>query len=77
MLVASLICAVSSLDVKTAGRVGRRTIIYFMATTVLACILGVILVSIIKPGSGGKPKVGKEKAPARYRTMDGILDLVR
>ena len=77
MLVASIICAVSSLNVKTAGRVGRRTIIYYMSTTVLACILGVILVSVIKPGSVGKPSVEEEKAPSRYRTLDGILDLIR
>ena len=33
---------------------GGRAVAYYMATTVLAVILGIILVSAIHPGSPGK-----------------------
>ena len=39
---------------RSIWQVGGRAVAYYMATTVLAVILGIILVSAIHPGSPGK-----------------------
>jgi len=47
----SLCVGVASLgDFRKLGRIGARTIAFFMATTTLALIIGVSLTNIIKPG---------------------------
>ena len=47
----SLLVGVASLgDFRKLGRIGGRTIAYFMMTTVMALIIGVGLANIIKPG---------------------------
>ena len=57
LIVPSLITAVGSLDLSLSGRVGGRAIVYYMATTVLAVMLGIILVTTIHPGTAGQEKV--------------------
>jgi len=47
----SLCVGVASLgDFRKLGRIGARTIVFFMATTTLALIIGVVLTNVIKPG---------------------------
>lgn len=75
LIVASLICALASLDAKATGRVGRRALMYYISTTILAVILGIVLVVSIQPGD---TKVEKEtKEVERIRTLDAFLDLIR
>ena len=57
LIVPSLITAVGSLDMSLSGRVGGRAIAYYMGTTVMAVILGIILVTTIHPGVDGQEKV--------------------
>ena len=75
LIVASLICALAALDAKATGRVGRRALVYYFFTTILAVILGIVLVVSIRPGSSTSDKVNKDVKP--YRTLDAFLDLVR
>ncbi|XP_068728324.1 excitatory amino acid transporter 1-like [Montipora capricornis] len=75
LIVASLICALAALDAKATGRVGRRALVYYLFTTILAVILGIVLVVSIRPGSSTSDKVNKDVKP--YRTLDAFLDLVR
>ena len=76
LIVASLITALASLDSQAAGRLGRRTVLYYTLTTFLATILGIALVLAIKPGEISKDKeIVKKSDP--YRTLDGFLDLIR
>jgi len=75
LIVASLICALASLDAKATGRVGRRALVYYLSTTILAVILGIVLVVSIQPGD---TEVEKEKKDVeRIRTLDAFLDLIR
>ena len=53
LIIPSLVAAVGSLDMSISGKVGGRAVGYYMATTVLAVILGIILVSAIHPGKPG------------------------
>ena len=75
LIVTSIVMAVASLDTKTTGKLGKRTIIYYLSTTVIAVIIGVILVVTIRPGDTA---VQHDKKPSRYvNALDSILDLVR
>merc|ERR1719282_716127 len=77
LIVPSLITAVGSLDLSLSGKVGLRAVTYYFATTILAVILGIILVTAIHPGVGGQDK-GSKKINARdVTTPDTLMDLVR
>ena len=75
LIVSSLIVALAVLDAKAAGRLGRRALIYYLTTTILAVILGIILVVSIKPGEGKGDKNGTESK--HVEPVDSLLDLIR
>jgi Na+/H+-dicarboxylate symporter len=78
LLVASIVSAIGGLDLSMSGRIGVRAIIFYMTTTVCAVILGIILVTVVRPGVGAE--VGATKAPSATRnvlTADTLLDLIR
>lgn len=83
LIVSSLIAAIGSLDLKLSGRIGGRAIAYYMITTVMAVILGIILVTTIRPGAnrdGNEVEKPGSNSTASYRqttTTDTMLDLVR
>ena len=54
LIIPSLIAAIGQLDMSLSGKVGGRAVAYYMATTVLAVILGIILVTSIQPGATAK-----------------------
>merc|ERR1719445_683016 len=56
LIVPSLITAVGSLDMSLSGRVGGRAVTYYLTTTMVAVILGIILVITIHPGVSGQKK---------------------
>lgn len=76
LIVASLITAVSHLDAKATGKIGRRAMLFYMVTTLSAAILGMILVSAIQPGKTDEPR-GDMSDPNPYTTRDSFLDLIR
>ena len=53
LIIPSLIASVGSLDLSLSGKVGGRAVAYYMTTTIMAVILGIILVTTIRPGVGG------------------------
>ena len=76
MITSSIIVALNDIDLKSAGRLGRRTMIYYITTTLLSAILGLILATIIKPGSG----VNEEDNASNHidrNSVDSFLDLLR
>ncbi|XP_067119187.1 excitatory amino acid transporter 1 [Centruroides vittatus] len=79
LIVSSLISAIGSLDTKLSGRIGARAVVYYLATTVLAIILGIVLVVIIRPGKGGTVNGAgiKEVETRPTTTADTLMDLVR
>lgn len=51
LIVTSMIAGITGLgDIRKLGGIGRKTIIYYMATTGFAVLIGIILVVIIGPG---------------------------
>ncbi len=81
LIVFSLIAGLGSLNIKVAGAIGIRTIIYYGSTTVLAVILGLILVLSIRPGNIHTPSVPCDNHTLtdaqQIDTLDSMLDLVR
>ena len=79
LIVASLVTALATLDSKATGRIGRRTVIYYLGTMLIAVLIGIILVVAIRPGARSRPdEEGDVKSLARpYRNLDSFLDLLR
>ena len=73
LIVASLITAVATLP--NTGMLGKRVVLFYLTTTVIASITGIIFVSIFQPGENTyKYKVLKKD----HMTMvDAFLDLIR
>lgn len=53
LVITSMVCGITSLgDVRQVGRVGAWTVIYYLSTSGIAVVLGIILVQVIQPGIG-------------------------
>ncbi|KAI5633206.1 sodium:dicarboxylate symporter family domain-containing protein [Phthorimaea operculella] len=79
LLVSSIVSAIASLDLSLSGKVGMRAILYYMTTTFCAVILGIVLVTTIKPGRSGdaefKQMAGAKAIHKETLTSDTLLDL--
>mgnify|MGYP002784515193 CR=1 FL=1 len=74
-------------DVRRAGRIGARTLVFFLTTTALASALGLALVSLVEPGTFVPPDVrdrllveyaadSAAKLDAAQKTSFGVETLV-
>ncbi|KAF0310832.1 Excitatory amino acid transporter 3 [Amphibalanus amphitrite] len=77
LIVSSLISAVGNLDLSLSGKIGARAVAYYMLTTVMAVILGIILVVAIHPGQGTDEGIEKGEFGRNTTTADTLMDLVR
>lgn len=72
---------IAGLGVSKTGRVAARALILYFSTTVMAVILGLILVSSIKPGTLNRDSSDDgmkiESDAAKLNTADTFLDLFR
>ncbi|MGH7567937.1 MAG: dicarboxylate/amino acid:cation symporter [Gemmatimonadales bacterium] len=69
LVFASLTLGVAGLgDIRKVGRVGARTIAYFLVSTAVSATIGLILVNLIRPGEGLDPAV-REQLMATYRSQ--------
>ncbi|KJH41846.1 excitatory amino acid transporter 1 family protein [Dictyocaulus viviparus] len=74
--------SLASVDSNTAGKLGLISLIYYFITTMMAVVLGIILVVAIQPGKWSSTNVEEivgevSKAPCISNAIDTILDLVR
>lgn len=71
----------AGLDARSSGRMGSRAMVYYMSTTVIAAILGVILVLGIHPGNpklrGGDSRTSSVPKNQEVSSLDAFLDLIR
>ena len=52
LVVASIILGTASLgDIRKLGRLGGKTVIYYLSTTAVAVLIGLVLSNVIRPGS--------------------------
>jgi DAACS family dicarboxylate/amino acid:cation (Na+ or H+) symporter len=67
LVVASLITGIAALgDVRRLGRVGGKTLGYFLATTVLAAAVGLVVALVLAPGGGLDPAT-RDAITAQFR----------
>lgn len=81
LIILSMIVGVTSLgDIRKLGRTAGKTLLYFLATTTIAVILGLILVNIIRPGVGAPmfsaaaPEIVRESGPMSL--IDIVVSMV-
>ncbi len=66
LVFASLVLGVAGLgDLKRLGRVGLKTLLYFLVVTVLSVLIGLTLVNLIEPGKG-LPQETRERMLETY-----------
>ena len=61
LIVSNLVASLASLDSAMSGKLGYRAVVYYLATTILAVALGIVLVLIINPVGRVINRVGPAK----------------
>ncbi|KAM8805652.1 excitatory amino acid transporter 5 [Eudromia elegans] len=77
LVVSSLMSGLAALDAKTSSRLGIITITYYLWTTFVAVIVGIIMVSIIHPGGAAQKESTEEGGKQIMSSADALLDLIR
>lgn len=80
LITASIVAAIGGVDLRLAGRLGRRAFVYYMVTTVIAEIEGLALVFLIRPGTNSNvDSNSSSKAPPKrvFYLADAIMDIIR
>ncbi|OXB80778.1 UNVERIFIED_CONTAM: hypothetical protein H355_010544 [Colinus virginianus] len=73
-----LFAGVAALDSSVSGKIGLRAVIYYFCTTVIAVILGIVLVVTIKPGvPQTADEIDRVGSTPEVSTVDAMLDLIR
>ncbi|KAL8203202.1 UNVERIFIED_CONTAM: Excitatory amino acid transporter 3 [Gekko kuhli] len=69
---------VAALDSSVSGKIGLRAVVYYFFTTIIAVILGIVLVVTIKPGvSQNAEEIDRMGSTPEVSTVDAMLDLIR
>ncbi|NWR77898.1 EAA1 protein, partial [Centropus unirufus] len=66
LIVSSLVTGIAALDSKASGKMGVRAVVYYMSTTIIAVLIGIIIVVIIHPGKGTKENMHREGKIGQY-----------
>lgn len=81
LIILSMIVGVTSLgDIRKLGKTAGKTLLYFLGTTTIAVLLGLILVNIIRPGVGAPmigsaaPEIISDRAPMSL--IDIVVSMV-
>ncbi|XP_063311160.1 excitatory amino acid transporter 3 [Pelobates fuscus] len=78
LIVSSMITGVAALDSSVSGKIGLRAVVYYFCTTVIAVILGIVLVVSIRPGvSQNADDIDRTGSTPEVTTVDALLDLLR
>lgn len=77
LILAAVISSVASLgDVRKLGRIGGATIGYYLLTTAIAVLIGLVVVNLIRPGAGLHPASAEVPAQILSRPETGIGDIL-
>lgn len=80
LLVSSITSAIGALDLSLSKKIAARSIIYYFFTTVCAVVLGIALVSIVRPGdveTFTQDETNKPSIKRNVLTTDTLMDLIR
>jgi len=76
LIVSSLIVGLAELDQKASGKLGLRAVVYYMSTTLIAVVLGIVLVIAINPGAKARNR-NTGTQDREVRAVDSFMDLIR
>ncbi|XP_016324045.1 excitatory amino acid transporter 5 [Sinocyclocheilus anshuiensis] len=77
LITSSLMSGLSSMESKAFCRMGVLTVTYYLWTTFIAVVVGIVLVLIIKPGYGTHTESSRLGGGQVITSADALLDLVR
>ncbi|XP_013381049.1 excitatory amino acid transporter 2-like [Lingula anatina] len=78
LIISSLISGLAQLDAKASGKLGGRAMVYYFTTTVIASIIGIVLVVTIHPGDPSiRAGLGSGTTENKVSTLDAFLDIFR
>lgn len=82
LIATSMTVGITSLgDIRKVGRIGAMTLVFYLATTALAVVIGIILVTTIRPGEGGDDaftyQTAKMTSAAETSPLSTLLDVFR
>ncbi|KAK5855825.1 hypothetical protein PBY51_007466 [Eleginops maclovinus] len=76
LIVTSVITGVSGLSVNISRKIAMRAAMYFVGTTLISVIIGLVLVLSVRPGAAYTVEK-EETEDENFSTIDALLDLVR
>ncbi|KAM6945697.1 excitatory amino acid transporter 5-like [Aplochiton taeniatus] len=77
LITSSLMSGLSSMESKACCRMGVLTVTYYLWTTFIAVVVGILLVLIIKPGVGTDMESNRLGGGPVMTSADALLDLIR
>nr|CDS18839.1 excitatory amino acid transporter 2 [Echinococcus granulosus] len=80
LITSSLISGLANLDTRSCGKIGTYALIYYFTTTLMAVILGIVLVVAIHPGNPAIKEshvASTTSSKTSPHTLDAFLDLFR
>ena len=78
LVLTSIIIGISSInDRAKIGRMGLKTLIYYISTSLIAILIGLSLVNTIKPGEGAKPISEVEAYDVSQLQSNSIIDIFK
>ncbi|KAI3369156.1 hypothetical protein L3Q82_026119, partial [Scortum barcoo] len=77
LITSSLMSGLSSMESKACCRMGVLTVTYYLWTTFVAVVVGIMLVIIIKPGVGTEMESNRLGGGPVMTSADALLDLIR
>jgi Na+/H+-dicarboxylate symporter len=79
LILATIIVGVTSAgDLKKLGRLGGKTILFYLATSFLAVTIGLTVASVLSPGTGVDVQLNEENIPSgeTQSVVDTLLNIV-
>lgn len=82
LIITSMMCGITSLgDIRRIGRMGLLTVAYYVSTTAVAVLIGIVLVQVIQPGKGADDTFAyvsqSVQAQEGRSAVDTLLDVFR
>uniref|UniRef100_A0A3Q2FMX6 Amino acid transporter n=1 Tax=Cyprinodon variegatus TaxID=28743 RepID=A0A3Q2FMX6_CYPVA len=76
LITSSLMSGLSSMESKACCRMGVLTVTYYLWTTFIAVVVGIMLVLIIQPGAGTDMESNRLGGGPVMTSADALLDLI-
>ncbi len=79
MIFCSLISGIGALESGASGKIGLRTLCYYVGTSTLAISEGLCWIFAVRPGGDVTlpPLPDDDARPREYSSVDGFLDMIR